>query len=282
MKRLRVAVVGFGRLGHACANALLQRHDLDLAGVVRHGTPAALPAPLERTAVSGHLRELGRVDGALLCVPAEQTLGVAREILQQSVPLVECARLEHHALDEHYKALGVAARHHRVVAIVGAGWDPGILPGMRRLFEVLIPHGHTEATADPGITLHHSTLNSIPGVEKALVCDRRAADGHKQHYVYVTLDRGANRATVERAISEDPLYAGEETFVFPCTDLAALEAAGSGVVLQRHGSGGAGPHESALFEARFDIARFAANVMLDAALRLPALDPGAHCYRLGL
>lgn len=280
MMRPRLAIIGFGRLGCACVTALRDRHDLDLAGVVRHGEPTALPPSLEHTAVAGHLRELKNVDAALICVPAEQTLGVAREILQQRIPVVECARLEVRALKAHYEALGVAARHHRVAAIVGAGWDPGILPLVRRLFEVLIPRGHTEAGIHPGVTLRHSAVASVPGVEDALVCERRTVDGRIQHYVYVKLDKGMSIADVERAITADPLYAGEETLVFPVADPAALEAAGSGIVLQRYGTGSAGAHQSALLEARFDAATFAAHVMLDAVRMLRDLKPGAHRYRL--
>jgi diaminopimelate dehydrogenase len=153
---------------------------------------------------------------------------------------------------------------------------------VRRLFEVLIPRGHTEEGIHPGVTLRHSAVKSIPGVEDALVCERRTADRRIQHYVYVKLDKRASIADVERAITADPLYAGEETFVFPVADPAALEAAASGIVLQRYGTGSASSHQSLLLEARFDVATFAAHVMLDAVHMLRDLGPGAHCYRLGL
>ena len=280
--RRRLAVVGFGRLGRACATALCDCHDLDLAGVVRHGAPTALAPPLEHTPVAGHLRELQSVDTALVCVPAAQVLGVTREILQQGVPAVECAILEGRALEAHHSALDVAARHHHVAAVVGAGWNPGALPLMQRLFEVLIPRGHTEAEVHPGISLHHSAVESMPGVEGALVCERRTADGRIQHYVYVKLGARTSIGDVEQAIAADPLCAGEETFVFSVPNLAAVEAGGSGVLLKRYGTVSAGAHPSLLLEARFDVATFAAHVMLDAARKLPQLKPGAHAYTPGL
>ena len=42
MKRAHLAIVGFGPLGHACALALLDAGDLELAGVVRR-SGGALP-----------------------------------------------------------------------------------------------------------------------------------------------------------------------------------------------------------------------------------------------
>jgi len=283
MRRIRVAIVGFGRLGRACATALRDSYDLELAGVVTR-SGAALPHPFLHVSVAGHVRELAGVDAALVCVPAEQVLGVAREILQQRLPVVECAILEGRALEAHYEALGEAARRHRVPAVVGAGWEPGALPLLRRLFDVLIPHGRTETGKHPGLSLHHTAaVERVPGVRSALACESRAADGRLQRYLYLQLDKSASLSHVEAAIRADPLYAGEETLVFPVDDLAAFEAAGSGIVLERRGTrreGDAGSHQSLLLEARFDVARFAARIMLDAARRLPLLKAGAHPYSL--
>jgi diaminopimelate dehydrogenase len=285
MRRIRLAIIGFGRLGHACAAALHDSHDLELGGVVAR-SPAALPQPFRHVSVAGHVRELNGVDAALICVPAGQVLEVAREILQQRLPVIECAILEGRALEAHYAALGEAARHHRVPAVLGAGWNPGALPLVRRLFEVLIPHGRTETGAHPGLSLHHTAaVERMPGVKAALACESRAADGRPQRYVYLQLEKGARLERVEAAVRADPLYAGEETLVFSVDDLAAFDAAGSGIVLERRGTGGtgdAGFHPSLLLEARFDAAAFAARVMLDAAGRLPQLKAGAHPYSLWL
>jgi diaminopimelate dehydrogenase len=68
--RLRVAIIGFGRLGRPCAMALQDNHDLALAGVVRH-VPAAFPRPFQQVPVAGHVRELENPQVALLCVPTD-------------------------------------------------------------------------------------------------------------------------------------------------------------------------------------------------------------------
>ncbi|HXZ93144.1 MAG TPA: hypothetical protein VEG36_09710 [Burkholderiales bacterium] len=278
MNRLRLAIVGFGRLGQACAHALREAPEFELAGVVRR-TRGALPHPFEHVAVAGHPRELERASIALVCVPAQVTLQVARELLQQRLPLVECAALEGGALAAHHRALGEAARRHRVAAVVGAGWQPGALPLLQRVFETLIPRGQTETSTHPGVTLHRTAaLQGIAGVQAALACERRAADGRPQRYLYVQLAQGASLAEVERHVRGDPLYAGEETELFQVDDVASLEAAASGIVLERRGTGEAEAHQSLLLEARFDAVRFAARVMLDAARQLPQLRPGAHAW----
>ena len=280
MKRAQLAVIGFGVLGRACAFGLIEAGDLELAGVIRR-SGGALPPPLHRVAVATHLRDLERVDAALLCVPPDAALGIARDILQQRIPLVECARLEGHARQGYYDAIDRAALNHRVAAILGAGWDPGVLPLIRHLFEALIPRGQTLSEKHPGLSLHHSAIAAaVGGVKDALATEHRAPGGGLQRYVYVELNQDADIAAVTQAIKADPLFVDAEVQVFALPDLAALEAAGSGIVLERRATATTGRHESLLLEARFDAAIFAARVMLDAARDLGQLVPGAHRHAL--
>jgi hypothetical protein len=60
-------------------------------------------------------------------------------------------------------------------------------------------------------------------------------------------------------------------------DLSALESR-EGLVLERRASADAGGHASLALDARFDVAVFAAQVMLDGARALRDLPPGAHRY----
>ncbi|WP_397408345.1 hypothetical protein [Polaromonas sp.] len=285
MSKLPVAVIGAGRLGLACAEGLIDETELGLAGVVRRpGSLAPLPGRLQRFPVASHVRELEGVRAALVCVPADAVLGVARELLQARIPVVECAAFEGKALAAHHAALHEAADNHRVAAVVGAGWDPGVLPLLRGAFEMLIPRGHTALHRHPGLHLHHSAaVAAVRGVKGALAGDYRGDQGELQHYVYVELERGAELAQVQAAIAADPLFAGEVTQVFEVEHLSELEEGnGLGVVLERRGSAAHGPHQSLLLEARFDANTFSARVMLDAARKLPGLRRGAHRYTVGL
>jgi diaminopimelate dehydrogenase len=282
MTRRRLAIVGFGRLGGACAHAARERDDVELAGVVRRsGSAAKLPAPLAGIPVVNHLRDLDRVDAALLCVPATETAAAAREILQFRVPIVECAIVEGAPACVHEQAIAAAARLHRVAAVVGAGWDPGAFTLLRRAFELLVPHGVTSITDRPGVLLHHTeAARNVEGVIDALTTEYRDAPGQVTRYVYAELAAGADPARVQAALDADPLFAGERTLLFPVASVARIEEDGHGVLLERRGTARAGVHENILFEARFAVPDFAARVMLDAAARLPYMKPGIHRYAL--
>ncbi len=288
MAKLNIAVIGFGRVGRACARALRNTDYLALAGVVRRSTsPIKLPDPLGEIPVVTHIRDLQRVDVALICVPADVVLGVARELLQAEIPIVECAVLEGHALERHYDAIGNTARHHSTRAIVGAGWNPGMLPLFERAFTILIPDGHTKRTSRPGASLHHTEIvESIEGIKGALSTEMRDVQGQLTHYVYVELVKDAKDSgslsldMVEDALAADPLFVGEQTHVFEVESIAALEEEGRGILLERTGAERTGAHATLLLEGRFDVPTFAARVMLDAAKRIPGLKPGAHRYSL--
>jgi diaminopimelate dehydrogenase len=281
--RQRTAVIGFGRLGRACVEALLDSTSLELAGVVRRpASPATLPAPFAQVRVARHIRELGPpLHAALLCVPVELATHLAREILQMRIPLVECAQLEGRALEAHYATVEAAAAHHRVAAVLGAGWDPGVLPLLRHAFELLVPHGETVITMHPAASLHHTAaVNGIKGIKAALAGEYRTASGGSQRYLYVELARSANLDEVKTALAADPAFAGEETLVFPVENIAALEEEGRGIVLTRRGGTRSGARQSLLLEGRFAPVAFAARAMLEGVMQLPALRPGAHRFAL--
>lgn len=282
-KRLQVAVVGPGRLGQACALALLDDAEFSLAGLVRRPeATGSLPGRLGDVPLVTHFRDLPVVDLALVCVPPQQVAEVAHDLMQARVPIVECARLEGGARRAHYETLDGCARRYRVSAVVGAGWDPGLLPLLSQAFHTLIPHGQTVQHQHPGLATHHSAaVEALPGVRQALECELRAQGGALQRYVYVELQPEADFDAVRTRIAADPLFAGEATQVFQMDSLAALEAPeGEGLVLERHARGSAGPHASLVLEARYDVTGFAARVMLKAARRLPSLSHQAHLFSL--
>ncbi|MEY4705765.1 MAG: hypothetical protein RL042_1970 [Nitrospirota bacterium] len=279
MKPLRLAVVGFGRVGQACAELISLSQDLTVAAIVRRPASAGgmLPERLRSIPVTTHIGQARDVDAALICVPTNAVMETAFQILQHGIPIVDCATLHGEALHAHKNAVHKVARHHEAPAIVGAGWDPGALSLFRSWFALLTPGGSTETRHHTGISLRHTTMaRSVVGVKDALCAEVRAADGRLQRYVYVELEKGADADRVAQAIRADPLFLREETQVFPVESLAELEQEGRGVVLDRRGPPGRLGHHHLLLEARFDETGLTAQVMLAAARALPQLKPGAY------
>ncbi|MBI3355700.1 MAG: diaminopimelate dehydrogenase [Nitrospirae bacterium] len=279
MKPLRLAIVGFGRVGQVCAELISLSHDLGLAAIVRRAASAGgkLPETLRSIPVTIHIGQARDVDAALICVPTNVVREAASQILQHGIPIVDCATLHGEALHTHKDTIRKMALHHGVPAIVGAGWDPGALSVFRSWFALLTPGGSTETQHHAGTSLRHTTMaRSVRGVEDALCAEVRANDGRVQRYVYVELEKGADVDKITQAIRADPLFLGEDTQVFPVENLAELEQEGRGVVLDRRGSPGRFGHQHLLLEARFDETVLTARIMLAAARALLQLEPGAY------
>ena len=278
MKPLRLAVIGFGKLGKACANLIVQSKDLTLTGIVRRplkiGEP--LPEPLRKIRTGSHISELGEIDRALICLPTEFVMEAVHDLLQHKIPIVECASLHGKAFLKHKAEIQRIASHHKVAAIVGAGWDPGALSLLRSLFALLTPKGQTQIAHHPGVSLHHTIFaRDLPGVKDALSTELKTKDGKTQRYVYVELKKGADFESIQQTIVSDPLFLNEETFVFQVDDIAALEQEEYGVVMERKGLSGLGEHQLLLLEGRFNQASLAAQVMVAAARALTSCKAGA-------
>jgi len=275
MKKIRLAIIGLGNLGRKCAEAIFADQATVLAGIVRRsGSPAA---PWLKVPAVTHISELKEVDAALICVPPDAVMGIAKDLLQSRIPVVECARLHGEAFLRHKSEIHRIALLHKVPAVVGAGCDPGALSLFRSYFALLAPHGHTETSLHTGPSLHHTlAAENIKDVRKALATELKSTGGTIQRYVYVELEPSADAAEVEHAIVNDPLFLDEQTLVFPVPSIAALEEPNRGVLLERRATSGDTWHSSFLLEARFDEAGLAARMMLAAARSLPTLQAGAY------
>lgn len=279
MKRLGIVVLGFGRLGRACAEAVLASEDMELAGIARRPEHVlmVLPEHLKGVPVVPHWTEIPRIDAALLCLPPDLIVPTAHELLQHRKPIVECAVLELHAFERHKARLHEIALRQHTPAIVGAGWDPGAFGLIRDLFQLLTPKGHTDTSNRPGVSLHHSAwVRDLQGVKDALCTELRSATGALQRYVYVELERNADADAVADLIRGDPLFLDTETIVLPVESVAALEDEGRGIVMERRGAAGRTGHQFFLLEARFDRWALAGQMMIAAARATAGRRPGAY------
>ncbi len=282
MKRQRLAIIGLGKVGLACSKAIAASEDLAVAGVVRR--PASLgqpmPPPLQVAPARMDASEIDGIDAALICLPPALVRDTATDLLQHRVPIVEAAILPPPDRAAYREALDRVALRHRIAAVTGAGWNPGMLSIFRGLFAVMSPKGHTETRDRPGVSLHHTlAARALPGIKDALCTELRAEGARMQRYVYVELDAGADIEAATQAVRSDPLFFGEETLVIPVGSLKELEHEGHGIVLERLGLAAGDAHQRFLLEGRFDLFAVTAQIMVAAARALPLLGPGVH--RLG-
>ena len=141
---IRAAIFGYGNLGRGVELALRQNPDMKLTAFFTRRDPATLKT-LSPDVPVYHADELlskkDDIDVLLLCG------GSATDLPRQSP---ECARhfnivdsFDTHArIPEHFEACDVAAKAGGKVALISAGWDPGMFSLQRLLGNCILPDGH--------------------------------------------------------------------------------------------------------------------------------------------
>ncbi|MGJ7384613.1 diaminopimelate dehydrogenase, partial [Morganella morganii] len=211
MKKIRAAVVGYGNIGQYAIEALEAAADFEIAGIVRRNPSAADTDSVYP--VVADIRELGKVDVALLCSPTRAIRAVASEILALGINTVDSfdVHSEIVALKEH---LDPIARAGECTAIISAGWDPGSDSIIRTLMQAMAPKGLTYTNFGPGMSMGHSVAaKAIPGVKDALSMTIPLGTGVHRRMVYVELEPGHDIDTVTAALKADSYFASDETHV---------------------------------------------------------------------
>lgn len=274
----KIAVVGYGNIGKYAIQAINAAPDLELAGVVRRSVnKEALPLELRGVPVVSKIRELGKVDVALLCVPTRSVPALAKEILAQGINTVDSYDLHGDPLLEYRRQIGERAKTEGKIAILAAGWDPGTDSMVRALMELMAPQGLTFTNFGPGMSMGHSVaVKAVPGVLDALAMTIPQGSGVHRRLVYVELTPGADLNTIQEQIKTDPYFAKDETHVYQVTSIESLKDVGHGVLMERRGTSGQTANQQLQWEMRINNPALTAQVMVAGARASMRQKPGAY------
>ena len=275
MSTRRVVVVGYGRVGQAAVEAVLEAPDMVLAGVIRRDPTQRGELP-PHIPVVAEVAQLGKVDGALLCVPTRQVPEVAERYLRAGIHTVDSYDI-HGELVHLRERLGRIATEHGAVAIISAGWDPGTNSMVRALMELMAPRGITYINYGPGMSMGHSVVvRQVPGVRDGLAITIPAGQGTHRRMVYVELEPGADLEAVRQAIVEDPYFRNDETRVIQVPSVQDLVDMGHGVRIERKGVSGRTHNQQFVYDIRINNPALTAQIMVSALRASFKQPPGAY------
>ncbi len=278
MKKLRVAVVGYGNIGRYSLEALAAAPDMECVGVVRRSGSADGIPELQNYKVVSDIRELGEVDVAILATPSRKVEENALKYLAMGISTVDSFDIHSGICDLRAK-LGPVAAENGAVSIISAGWDPGSDSVVRTLLEALAPKGITYTNFGPGRSMGHSVAaKAIEGVKDALSITIPVGTGLHRRMVYVELEEGAELETVAAAIKADPYFASDETHVAAVPSVDALNDVGHGVNLVRKGVSGQTHNQMFEFDMKINNPALTAQVLVSCARAASRQKPG--CYTL--
>lgn len=276
MDKIRVAIVGYGNIGRYALQSLQTAPDMEVAGVVRRNGAENCPKELEGIAVVKDIKELGKVDVALLATPTRSIEKYALEMLSLGIHTVDSFDI-HSGIVNLRRTLDAAAKKTGAVSIISAGWDPGSDSIVRTLLEGLAPQGVTYTNFGPGRSMGHSVaVRAIEGVRDALSVTIPLGTGIHRRMVYVELEEGADFNTVASAVKSDPYFVNDETHVTQVPCVADLNDVGHGVNMVRKGVSGMTHNQLFDFNMRINNPALTAQVLVNAARACMKQQPGAY------
>ena len=277
MKKIRVAVVGYGNIGQFTLEALQEAPDFEVAGVVRRN-PAdrgGVPADVK---VVGSIDELENVDVAILATPTRKVEEHAVECLKKGINTVDSFDI-HTKIAELRANLGKVAKENGTVSVISAGWDPGSDSVVRALLEAVAPKGITYTNFGPGMSMGHTVaVKAVEGVKAALSMTIPVGTGIHRRMVYIEVLPGYEFEKVAAAIKADPYFASDETHVMQVESVDALKDMGHGVNLVRKGVSGKTQNQLFEFDMKINNPALTGQVLVCAARAAMRQQPG--CYTM--
>jgi diaminopimelate dehydrogenase len=273
--KMRVAVVGYGNLGHCAVDSVREAKDMELAGIVRRNP--VRPEGLDQSIpVVGDVSELGRVDVALLCVPSLSIPQTGEYYLSKGINTVDTYDV-HGELVQLKSKLDPIGKKSNAVAIISAGWDPGTNSMIRAMFEVMAPKGLTYTNYGPGMSMGHSVVvKNIPGVVDAISLTVPAGEGKHHRKVYVQLEPGANFDEIKQKVLSHSYFVNDPTDVTAVSCVQDLIDMGHGVRIERKGVSGRTHNQMFTYDIRINNPALTAQIMVGAARAGKFQPPGAY------
>ena len=256
-------------------DALETAADFEVAGVVRRKV-TDIPERLRPYKVVTDIKELGKVDVAILCTPTREVEKYATEYLAMGINTVDSFDI-HTSIVELRRNLGKVARENGTVAIISAGWDPGSDSVVRTLLQAAAPKGVTYTNFGPGMSMGHTVcVKSKPGVKDALSMTIPLGTGIHRRMVYVELEEGASIDEVAKAVKADPYFASDETHVMAVPSVDELKDMGHGVNMVRKGVSGTTQNQRFEFNMSINNPALTAQILVGVARASMLQKPGAY------
>ena len=278
MEKIKVAIVGYGNIGKYSLDAVLAASDMECVGVVRRSGNAGEYRELQDFKVVSDIRDLGKVDVAILATPSRSVKENAEKYLKMGISTVDSFDI-HSQIWDLRKDLDPIAKESNAVSIISAGWDPGSDSVVRALMEALAPKGISYTNFGPGRSMGHSVVaKSKEGVVDALSLTIPKGTGLHRRMVYVQLEEGADFDQVTADILADPYFSSDETHVIRVGSVDDINDLGHGVAMARKGVSGKTHNQLFKFSMKINNPALTGQVLVSCARAAVKQKPG--CYTM--
>ncbi len=221
----RVGIYGYGNLGRGIECAVNSSNDMELVAVFTRRDPSTLKIASKNVAVV-NVKDVAsyqdKIDVMIICG------GSATDLPEQTPNLAKLFNVidsfdTHAKIPEHFANVDKAAKANGHIALISAGWDPGMFSLNRLYANAILPNGKDYTFWGKGVSQGHSdAIRRIKGVAdaKQYTCPVQSAldavrsgsnpelTTRQKHtrLCYVVLEEGADAKAVEAEIKNMPNY----------------------------------------------------------------------------
>jgi len=221
---MKIAIYGYGNLGRGVECATKYHPDAELVAVFTRRAPDSVKTTLGIPVYSAErvLEFEGKIDVLILCGGSATDLPEMTPMLAKHFNVIDSFDT-HARIPEHFAAVDKAAKESGHVALISAGWDPGLFSIARLYASSVLPEGSDYTFWGKGISQGHSdAIRRIEGVldarqytvpvPEALASVRAGntptlttGEKHKRE-CFVVAKEGADTARIESEIKNMPNY----------------------------------------------------------------------------
>lgn len=222
---IRIGIYGYGNLGKGVEYAIRMNPDMELVAVFTRRKPESvnISTPGVRVISTDELeKHRDEIDVLILCGGSATDLPVQTPEAVKYYHVVDSFDT-HARIPEHFAAVNKSAVASGKLAVISAGWDPGMFSLNRMYAGAILPNGTDYTFWGKGVSQGHSdAIRRIPGVidakqytipkQEALdavragECPQLATRDKHVRECFVVAEEGADLAEIERRIVTMPNY----------------------------------------------------------------------------
>lgn len=245
---IRVGIMGYGNLGRGIECSLKQNKDMELVAVFTRRDPSTVNILTEGVKVyhvDDAIKMKDDIDVLILCG------GSATDLPEQTKEYAKYFNVidsfdTHARIPEHFANVDEVAKANGNIAIISAGWDPGMFSLNRLYASAVLPQGKDYTFWGKGVSQGHSdAIRRIDGVadakqytvpvDSALEAVRSGSNPDlttRQKHTrecFVVAEEGADLARIEAEIKNMPNYFADYDTTVTFITAEELKANHSGI-----------------------------------------------------
>ena len=222
--KIRIAIAGYGNLGRGVEAAIRQNTDTKLYGIFTRREPASVKTLTGAQVydIKNILEHKDKIDVLIICGGSATDLPTQTPEYAKYFNVIDSFDT-HARIPEHFANVDASARASGKIAVISAGWDPGMFSLNRLYAEAVLPEGESYTFWGKGVSQGHSdAIRRIEGVIDArqytIPCDDAleavrsgknpsltTREKHTRECFVVSAD-GADKERIEREIVTMPNY----------------------------------------------------------------------------